>query len=153
MSPLPEVRSIPDREEGAGVEVHRAAFHAPLSRLTIWSLALSILGLLSLIWLAAAAFAVEWESITERLVVSVLVILLSQLIVFFTGMLLATISLFRRRQFWRSATLALALNILGLAAMFFVGYAIVAAMAALAVGAAQAALGGLMVLLLMIFAK
>lgn len=153
MSPLPEVRSIPDREEGTGAEMHKAAFYAPLSRLTIWSLALSILGLLSLIGLAAAAFALEWESITERLVVSVLVILLSQLIVFFTGMLLATISLFRRRQFWRSATLALALNILGLAAMFFVGYAIVAAMAALAVGAAQAALGGLMVLLLMIFAK
>ncbi|QHB70881.1 hypothetical protein [Stenotrophomonas sp. 364] len=153
MSPLPEVRSILDREEGAGAEVHKAVLHTPLSRLTIWSLALSILGLLSLVGLAAAAFAVEWESISERLVVSVLVILLSQLIVFFTGMLLATISLFRRRQFWRSATLALAVNILGLAAMFFVGYAIVAAMAALAVGAAQAALGGLMVLLLMIFAK
>jgi hypothetical protein len=153
MSPLPEVRSIPDWEEGTGAEVHNAVFHAPLSRLTIWSLALSILGLLSLVGLAAAAFAVAWESITERLVVSVLVILLTQLIVFFTGMLLATISLFRRRQFWRSATLALALNVLGLAAMFFLGYAIVAAMAALAVGAAQAALGGLMVLLLMIFAK
>ncbi|MCF7750825.1 hypothetical protein KQ945_08705 [Bacillus subtilis subsp. subtilis] len=153
MSTPPEERSIAEVAGGMAGEGHEAASHPPLSRLTIWSLGLSILGLLTLVGLAAAAFAVEWESLTEQLIVTVLVILVSQLVVFFTGMLLATISLFRRRRSWRSATLALALNILGLAAMFFVGYAIVAAMAALAVGAAQAALGGLMVLLLMIFAK
>jgi len=106
-----------------------------------------------LIGLAVAALAVEWESITERRVITVAVILLSVLIVFLAGLLLGVVSLFRRRQAWRSAMLALGLNLFGLGAMFYIGYMIVAVMAAAAVGAVQAALGGLMVLLMMIFAK
>lgn len=140
-------------EEGLGIPIGDGGASARLSRLTKSALALSFLGLLVLIGLAVAALAVEWESITERRVITVAVILLSVLIVFLAGLLLGVVSLFRRRQAWRSAMLALGLNLFGLGAMFYIGYMIVAVMAAAAVGAVQAALGGLMVLLMMIFAK
>ncbi len=141
-------------EEGLGIPIGDGGASARLSRLTKSALALSFLGLLVLIGLAVAALAVEWESITERRVITVAVLLLSVLIVFLAGLLLGVVSLFRRRrQAWRSAMLALGLNLFGLGAMFYIGYMIVAVMAAAAVGAVQAALGGLMVLLMMIFAK
>ena len=139
-------------EEGLGIPIGDGGASARLSRLTKSALALSFLGLLVLIGLAVAALAVEWEFITERRVITVAVILLSVLIVFLAGLLLGVVSLFRRRQAWRSAMLALGLNLFGLGAMFYIGYMIVAVMAAAAVGAVQAALGGLMVLLMMIFA-
>lgn len=141
------------QEGGVGIQEDTVAAAARLSRLTKSALALSIVGLLVLMGLATAAFSVEWASITEQRVIAGAVVLLSVLIVFLAGLLLGVVSLFRRRQAWRSATLALGLNLVGLGAVFYVGYMILALMAAAAVGAAQAALGGLMALLLMIFAK
>ncbi|AHY59590.1 hypothetical protein DX03_13055 [Stenotrophomonas rhizophila] len=107
-------------------------------------------GLLLVACLVIAAFAVEWGAVNERGMDALVVVLLSLLALFPMGALLAVVSLFLRRQSWRSSLSALVLHLLGLAILCFSAYVIVSALAAAAVNAVQATLSDLMAMLTML---
>lgn len=146
-----DVTMPPGRPNGLAEVSVRAPLSAPrFPRLTICSLALAVPGLLLVACLVIAAFAVEWGAINERGMDALVVVLLSLLALFPMGALLAVVSLFLRRQSWRSSVSALVLHLLGLAILCVSAYVIVSALAAAAVDAVQATLSDLMAILAML---
>ena len=146
-----DVIAPPGRPNGPAEGSVRVPLGAPrFPRLTICSLALAVPGLLLVACLVIAAFAVEWGAVNERGMDALVVVLLSLLALFPMGALLAVVSLFLRRQSWRSSLSALALHLLGLAILCVSAYVIVSALAAAAVNAVQATLSDLMAMLTML---